>query len=293
MNPLYAVIDDVYDFTVGKTIAYFANARGHDESPVIHLGSPSGTEAGEVNEENETTAVALPTFRSLSTVIEARKEVAADLSRTVAYVGSARAPLFATPTKEFDTVITMLPYGSMVMVLEEKGRFSKVSDNGIIGWVLRDDLADRAAHVYPEFIVGDANHAGDPNTERLRAVIEDAFHGGEAEMSLQAGEYVLYRLMREGQRINWPPTRPRTPGRWHQILKGAPGVYIGITPKGGSIMEHTLGNDVGHLAYVEAVFPDERITVSEVNNPADGIYNERTMSKEEWQAQNPVFISVS
>jgi hypothetical protein len=181
----------------------------------------------------------------------------------------------------------------MVMVLEEKGRFSKVSENGVIGWVLRDDLADRAAHVYPEFIVGEANHAGDPNSERLRAVIEDAFHGGEAEVPLQAGEYVLYRLIRKGQKINWPPTRPRTPGRWHQILKGTPGIHISILPKGGSIMEHTLGNDVGHVAYVEAVFPDERITVSEVNYPSDGVYSERTLSKEEWQVLNPVFITVS
>jgi surface antigen len=76
-------------------------------------------------------------------------------------------------------------------------------------------------------------------------------------------------------------------------LRGTPGIHIGIMPKTGSIMEYMLQNDIGHLAYVEAVFPDERITLSEVNNPDHGIYNERTLTKEEWQALNPVFIQVS
>ncbi len=169
----------------------------------------------------------------------------------------------------------------LLLVVEEKE-----------GWVLRDDLSDRAAYVYPEFIVGEENQTDDPNTQRLRAAILDEFCGTEAEVPLQAGEYVVYKLMRRGKKISWPSIRPRTPGRWHTFLKGTPGIHIGIAPKMGSVMECTLENDIGHLAYVEAVFPDERITISEAHYPDDGIYNERTLTKEEWQELNPIFIEV-
>jgi hypothetical protein len=197
------------------------------------------------------------------------------------------------PTKEFDTVTHELPYGTMTMVLEEKGRFARVSVDGMEGWALRDDLLDRAAFVYPEFIVGGENNADDPNTLRLRAVIGDVFHGGEAEFPLQAGEYVYYKLVRKGLKIEWPQVYPRTPGRWHVILKRVPSASIGVIPKVGSIMEYTQANEIGHLAYVEAVFPDESVVLSEANYPDRGMYNERTLTKEEWTAQNPVFIQVA
>ena len=292
MVVLYGVIDDVYAHTVGVVLRFLGFSLTKESAPVIHLPSSRGASKPEevVSMVKETP---LPqTFRPLSSVMVERAQNT-DLSRTIAYVASARAPLFGTPTKEFDTVVITLPYGSMVMVLEEKGRFSKVSGNGLTGWVLRDDLADRAAHVYPEFVQGEENMGDDPNTLRLRAFIKDEFHGGETESPLQAGEYVLYKLMRKELVINWPPARPRTPGRWHTILRGVPGIYIGIIPKTGSVMECSLENDTGHLAYVEAVFPDERITISQANNPDNGMYSERTLRKEEWQALNPIFIQVS
>jgi hypothetical protein len=262
---------------------------------VIQL--PEHTQTGETQDEDpldqEVSRELGPvTFKTLSTVIEERAHTT-DLSRTVAYIASAETPLFATPTKEFDTVITRLGYGTMVMVLAEKGRFSNIAQDGMAGWVLREDLVDRAAHVFPDFVIGKENVADDPNTLRVRACIKDAFHGGETEVVLQSGEYALYKLMRKGLTINWPPTRPRTPGRWRYILRGVPGIYIGVTPKTGSVMECTLEHDMGHLAYVEAVFPDDRITISEANNPDNGMYNERTLTKEEWTALNPVFMQVS
>jgi hypothetical protein len=301
MNVLYAVIDDVYDHTVGAVLAYLGITlyKENPESSVIHL--PSRTESPPpIHTEgvHETSLaeplpheVGPPTMRAISTVM-AERVADVSLSHSVGYIASAETPLFGAPTKDFDTVIMKLGYGTMVMILEEKGRFSRIAQNGMTGWVLRDDLVDRAAHVYPDFREGGENHADDPNTLRTRACIKDVFHGGEAEVVLQSGEYVLYRLIRKGLTINWPPTRPRVPGRWHTILRGTPGIYIGIAPKTGGIMEYTLENDVGHLVYVEAVFPDERITISEVNNPDNGIYHERTLTKEEWQLLNPVFIQV-
>jgi hypothetical protein len=306
MERFHRAVDLVYTQTVLRTLGYLEGTfpAPASENPVIHLGPPEALPLLEA--AHETTEVPqsedpIPgegeeegpvTFKRVGSIIQKLTENE-DLSHTVAFIASGNTPLFAGPTKAFDTVITTLPYGSMVMVMEEKGRFSKVSQNGLIGYVLRDELRARAAHVFPEFIVGTPNEHDSSNTLRVRACIKDAFFGGEIEADLQAGEYVLYMLSRKNQGINWPPTRPRTPGLWHTILRGIPGIHVGITPKTGSILEYTLHNDMGHLAYVEAVFPDNRISLSEVNYPDHGIYHERTLTKEEWQALNPIFIQVS
>mgnify|MGYP000400181490 CR=1 FL=1 len=55
-------------------------------------------------------------------------------------------------------------------------------------------------------------------------------------------------------------------------------------------MEYVSDEDIGHLAYVEAVFPDESISCSEIGEPERGYYNERTLGKEVWQHLKPVFI---
>lgn len=301
MELFHRAVNTLYAHTVERTLGYFGDVHDSDsETPtVIHLGPPephvllTSTHISTPVEEVVSLEEAGPqSFKSIGSVLGSRTDDE-DLSHTVAFVASTDAPLFGAPTKAFDTVITTLPYGSMVMVLEEKGRFSNVSQNGIIGWVQRDDLRSRAAHVFPEFVPGVPNEHDDPSTLRVRACIKDAFYGGEIEMPLQAGEYVLYMLTRKNQNINWPPTRPRTPGLWHSILRGVPGVHVSITPKTGSVMEYTLPNDTGHLAYVEAVFPDDRVSISEVNYPDQGIYSERTLTKEEWQVLNPVFIQVT
>lgn len=281
MERVYTLIDAVYDQTVGSVIRTLTHATTQE---VILLPSAQDSDSSSSAPEQHT-------FKTVSELIE-KRVTTESLSNSVAYVGSTRVPLFSAPTREFDTVLTHLPYGAMVMVLEDRGRFSRVMVNEREGWVLRDDLSDRAAYVYPEFIIGEENDADDPNTLRVRACIMDEFSGSEAETPLQAGEYVTYKLMRKGKTITWPSTRPRTPGRWHQILRGAEGIHNGINPKSGSIMECTFASDIGHLAYVEAVFPDETITISEVNYPDRGIYNERTLTKEEWQGLNPVFIGV-
>jgi hypothetical protein len=209
------------------------------------------------------------------------------------YAGNIQVPVYKNPTIEFDTKIGDIPYGEMVMMLEPRGRFSRVVWNEVEGWVLREDLVDRAARVYPEFMIGQENSVDHPNTVHVRAILGDVFGIGRSEFSLQAGEYVLYRLWKKGIRIVWPQTEsPRVPGLWHKILKGVSGIHIGVTPKVGSIMEYMFNDDIGHLAYVEAVFPDNTITISEVNYPDAGIYNEREITKEEWRELKPVFISV-
>jgi len=295
MQILYAVIDDLYSYTIGTVVRFFILDESFHtalllDSPKVHIKNEESTE--ETVNGNETDPAL--TFRGMDAILSERAPAyTGTISHSVMYVGSARTPLFMNPTKEFDGVTSELVYGSMAMILEEKGRFARVSIEGKEGWTLRDDLVDRAAYVYPEFKIGEENNAEDPNTLRVRAVIDDIFHGNESEFPLQSGEYVYYKLVRKGLSIQWPDIRPRTPGVWHTLLKGISGVTIGVIPKVGLLMEYTHTDEIGHLAYVEAVFPDESIVLSEANYHDRGTYNERTLVKEEWTSLNPFFIQVT
>lgn len=289
MQVLYAVIDDVYDGTVGFTIKLIRTYLNlGNEARVMH---PDNLIVGE-HVEAVTPEEPVGEFRSLSAIIE-EKSLATVGRSTVAYALSASLPVFRSPTKEFDTIVKTVPYGALLLLLGEEGRFAQVSVDGTVGWVERDEIGERAGDVYPSFVVGHAYGYSDTETRKLRSAIGDAFGGGEIEVPLQAGEYVTYRLLRRGAKILWGNERPRTPGRWHVLLKGREGIHISITPTKGSIMEMVLDGDIGHLAYVEAVYPDESVTITEANFPDSGVFSERTLTKEEWQAVRSVFIEVA
>jgi surface antigen len=66
-----------------------------------------------------------------------------------------------------------------------------------------------------------------------------------------------------------------------------------VRPKTGSILEYVLPDGRGHVAFVEAVFPDETINISETDYPEGGGYNERVMTQEEWRELKPVFIQIT
>ena len=312
MRVVISVIDELYTFALGVILYPFRKVEAlleeEEETQTENVETKEDIqEIQSVPEVSAETAIPAPisediseepatvtNFRRLDEIIERseKAEAPAAEKNTLMYAGGTEIPLYMNPTKEFDSILETLSYGDMVMVLEQKGRWAKVVYGEKAGWVLREDLVDRAAHVYPKFIIGEENNAEDPNTIRIRAIIDDMFGGGKSEMPLQAGEYVMYRLFRKGLRINWPETRPRTPGTWHTILRGVGGIHIGVSPKTGSIMEYMAPEDVGHLVYVEAVFPDETINISETNYPEGGVYNERVLTREEWQKLRPVFIQV-
>lgn len=213
---------------------------------------------------------------------------------TIMYAATKETPLYNGPTIAFDSCKATIPYGALVLVVEPVGRFYRAIWGAHEGWILKEHLADRASMVYPEFVHGQENSVDHTNTARVRALIGDEFGLSNSEFPLQAGEYVLYRLMRRGLRIVWPSSRaPRAPGSWHTILRGAPLIHIGVMPRVGSIIEYADDHDVGHVAYVEAVFPDSMIAISEANFPHSGMYSERTLSKDAWRALKPVFIEVS
>lgn len=299
MHVFIAVIDDLYSFALGVLLAPVrALSREYqrtlEDVPIVessNIETDIGAEFEEKEIEDDTEP---PSFRKVEEVIihgDAERVIGGE-KNTVMYSGGPDTPVYKNPTQEFDSMVGVLGYGDMVMVLEQKGRWAHVIHGEESGWTLRDGLVDRAVHVYPKFIIGEVNDHDDPNTIRVRAIIGDMFGGARGEMPLQAGEYVTYRLHRKGLDISWPAIRPRVPGLWHSLLKGVTGIHIGITPKTGAIMEYMLTDDIGHLAYVEAVFPDETINISEANFPDSGIYNERVLTRDEWRELKPVFIQV-
>jgi hypothetical protein len=249
-----------------------------------------------VSEVKENEAPHPASFVSIGTLInksEKEYEDVREMRHTIMYAGTPRVLVYRMPTAEFDTILTHIPYGELVMVLEPQGRFYKVTWGTHTGWVLKEMLVDRAAYVYPDFVMQGHNMADDENTTKVRMLIGDPFGLSHSEYALQAGEYVLYKLWRRGIHITWPDVRPRTPGLWHVILRGVPAVHIGVFPKVGSIMEYIDQNEIGHVAYVEAVYPQDSVTISEVNMPDSGIYNERTLEKNEWRECKPVFLTVA
>jgi len=294
MTILTSTIDSVYDAIISFTIRClraYISPTAPPKHEVLTIMPPVAQEllspVVEVAPEKDT-------FKTVQDILKENTYIGVDVGKnTVMYAATIATPVYKNPTIEFDTKIATIPYGEMVMMLEPRGRFYKIAWGTTEGWVLRDDVVDRAVRVYPEFRIGQENSVDSPNTAHVRGILGDVFSLGRSEFALQAGEYVLYRLWRKNIRIEWPSTRPRVPGLWHTILKGAPRVHIGVTPKVGSVMEYMFNNDVGHLAYVEAVFPDNTITISEMNYPDSGIYNERDLTKEEWKELRPIFLSVS
>lgn len=290
MAAVVSVIDTLFDRVVDVSVRVVSLALPRHRTRVTT--EPAYETPSE--EEAELADDGPHTFRSIEEILHTeRREPAVAAKNTIMYARSIAVPVFRNPTVEFDSELGVIPYGEMVMMLEPRGRFYRVVWNALEGWVLKDDLADRAAYVYPDFTIGEENSVDSPNTAHVRAIIGDTFNASRAELPLQAGEYVLYKLWKRGKRIDWPLRREaRVPGLWHKLLRGVPRIHIGVTPKVGDIMEYVMEGEVGHLAYVEAVFPDDTITVSEANFPDSGIYNERVLTREEWRELRPTFVSV-
>ncbi len=285
MTYFHTAIDTAYDTLLGYVIRFVERVitGSTEHTPLVPL-LPEAPVKKDVEETS---------FKTVQAILESK--VSSDVAvvkNTIMYTGSLAVPVYKNPTIEFDAQVAKIPYGEMVMMLEVRGRFYRVVWRDVEGWVVREDLVDRAARVYPEFVLGQGNSVDHPNTARVRTALGDTFGLSFSEFDLQAGEYVLYRLWKKGVTIAWPDIKPRVPGLWHKILRGVPGVHMGVLPKVGGIMEYMVTSEIGHVAYVEAVFPDDTIALSEANFPDSGIYNERELTKDEWKELKPIFITV-
>lgn len=211
-------------------------------------------------------------------------------------VGYARFPdtyLHALPTRTFDGVIAHVPYGASVQILGTQGKWCNVAYGEIHGWMRRDDITENSIQLKPQFVAGEIYDAEHRTTVQLRTLIDDAFHAAQLSLLLQDVEYVTYVLHEKRKRIPWGTIRPRIAGTWQRLLKGTPGVHIGVNPKQGTVMEYVREDNTGHVAYVDSVYPDGGITISEIGCTIEGVYSEQTLDKDERKELRPVFIEIA
>lgn len=281
MQVLFAVIDDLFQF------AY----RGI-------FGVISFTKEDEVKEKQQTIPLPAPMqpvhLQKLQEALPEPKVYADNPFRPgeLYFIGDIDTYLYSDPVVAFDTAHSRLGYGAQVLLKKLGGRWAHVLADGTEGWVLKDSLRERSEDIYPQFLYDNVYEAQDPETIKLRACIGDSFGGARAGIPLTGAEYVTYKLYKKKRVIEWQPDGPRIPGTWQVRLRGQHGVHMSVLPKTDSIMEYIV-DDTGYLAYVEAVFPDKSIKVSQVGIPDDGQYTERTMMLEEYRELRPVFIEVT
>lgn len=198
-----------------------------------------------------------------------------------------------------DNIIAKLPFKTKVDVIQESNDWVEVNTNGKTGWVskfyLEEELPKPLEELQKKEVVQDAlptfqNHeknlATDSNSIKLRKIINDEFGGGARRDDLQCVEYVHYKLQQMGITIQWPKERPRHGGLWAGIFQRSGQYKVLDEPKAGCAMSFvgSLKNQkVGHVAFVEEVYQDGSIKISEANWPPPGIYSERVLPKTQWK----------
>lgn len=298
MNLLVAVVSDLADF------AYSALFSPDKARKQISVKTGQNVVPIRLPVEDVEELEVEHAFRSLGEVLAERQESQLPLTAGVdvamptfsggeVVVASPDTPLYMRPTREFDSVLAVMQPGRVLRVVGFNGRWIEVEHKGGTGWVRIDSVVEHSGSVHPYFIIKEYCGPESITTEKLRAVIGDMFEGGRAELPLRGEEYVAYKLLRQGIMLPQTDIRPRTAGDWVAIFKGLHGVHISVRPKKGSVMEYCTKASECRLAYIEAVFPDESISLSEVGEPEDGYYNERTMTKEAWQELRPAFLQFS
>lgn len=193
----------------------------------------------------------------------------------------------------FDAIITTLPFGTAVTVSAFSGRYAHVLKGNYTGWIMKDDITPHKHEVWPALQTWGMYGADNLVTVKIRALIGDEFGAGALALPLQAGEYILLRLLQDKRTIIWPDGRPRLPGSWQGLLKGTVGIHSTITPRTDTIMEWQTESDGGRLAYVEAVGLDGEITTSCVGLVVAGQYTKQVWGQGDWRELRPTFIEVS
>lgn len=185
--------------------------------------------------------------------------------------------------------------GQELIVVDEP--WIRVMKDGQQGWVRADYISEitpttiQSSSSVVNLIMGQSNLASADNTKKIRDVIKDVLNGAKNNYDLQCTEYVSYRLKTKlGIDINWPVQSGRNGGVWWKIFQDA-GLYkILSEPKVNCAICFTDGisqnpetNAIGHVAFVEEVLSDGSVKISEANWPNSGKYNERPISKDNWQ----------
>lgn len=177
------------------------------------------------------------------------------------------------------------------------GPWIKVKVGNTEGWVHADYVMEGTEKPEPKaaakgFTIGVPNLWTDAQTIHVRETIGDEYGcGKEKGASLQCTEYVTYRAQTKlGVTISWPVKSGRNGGKWGSIFQKYGTYAVAAAPTEAAAMSFTTGisgdpkvNEIGHVAFVEKVFPDESIKISEANWPRNGMYNERILTKQDWK----------
>jgi len=305
------VVLELFTFAASAVRGWFTSAPAPAQliAPPSRIALP-GARGASVAEPVTADDVRLqpPTFKTVADVIEQRDVAVSVIPEVTAIpthteqdehsgarqiVAAEDAALYTGPTREFDAVLTHVPYGATVTVREERSAWSRVTFGGTTGWIERSALSGNFASVRPYFVIKEYCAPESETTRRARAIIGDEFNARLATLPLHPEEYVYYQLLARGLDLPETNVRPRRAGHWQKLFAGARGVHIGVRPKTGAVMEYIDADGTGHLAYVEAVFPDGSVSLSEVGDPDLGYYNERVLGTEVWQALAPVYIQFS
>lgn len=231
-----------------------------------------------------------PTTESLHETA-APTAVATAVSEGEVYVQYPETPCYLRPGQALDTMIGTLPYGTIVTVVSRREGWLQIRSEMVEGWIEAMMVTTEAAAVFPTFHVDEQYDVNHPETLKLRTYITDEFGGGIARAALLSCEYVWYRLVRAGRDFSWPLSRPRTAGRWADILQGAPTVHVGSVPLTGGVMEYLDESNQAQLLYVTAVRPDEAVVVAGILPTPVGTYSEQTIPRPDWQALGARFIN--
>ncbi|QQG46545.1 MAG: CHAP domain-containing protein [Candidatus Niyogibacteria bacterium] len=201
---------------------------------------------------------------------------------------------FRKPSGEPDGVEKMKAGQNLVFV---DGPWFRATKDGKIGWVYADYISETNPNPAQQpqqlisFVEGWPNLYNSPVTVAVREIINNEF-GLEAEkIPLNCTEYVQYCIKTKlGIVIEWPSDRPRHGGKWADIFRrnnlykvinepvsNCAACFTDVRKKDGTLTKE------GHVAFVEEIFPDGSIKISEANWPNSGIYSERILSKADWQ----------
>lgn len=177
------------------------------------------------------------------------------------------------------------------------GPWFRVTKDEKTGWVHADYLSEenpvqaQATQQAISFTKGQLNPFNSSTTIAIRKMIGDEFGGGVNKWDLQCTEYAMFCVKTKcNVDIHWPVKSGRDGGKWADIFEQHKKYAVLAEPKVNCVVcltdvrrkDGTLTKE-GHIAFVEEIFADGSIRISEANWPGSGIYNERPLSKAEWQ----------
>lgn len=293
MQVLIAVMRDLWSFVLGElgfraasTAETSPDTSWRPVVPVTATEQPMLLPGSEVSLDQATATVEAEPTASPQT----QRSSAAMVGGQV-YIRYPDTPCHLRPGQALDTMIGTLPYATAVTVLSQRDGWLQISSDIVEGWIEEVMITTDPAAVFPTFVLDEQYDVDHPETMKVRTYIKDEFGGGVAGSALLSCEYVWYRLVREGRDFSWPLTRPRTAGRWADILQGAPTAHVGSVPLTGGVMEYLDVEGNAQLFYVTAVRPDEAVVVSGILPVPLGVYSERTIAQPDWHALGARFIN--